>query len=317
MNKGDYKLILTVTMNPSVDIRYEMDQLNIDTTNRVPVAHKTAGGKGMNVARVIALSGRKAAATGIIGGTLGDFISQKTKEDNITDQFLKLSKESRNCIAILHDGNQTEILEAGPTFTKEEGEQYLTKFEELVQDVKIITLSGSLPPGLSVDFYKQLIEIAHKNDVKTLLDTSGDALKAVLESDVHPDLVKINLEELNAVSEEEVSVDFESMKVALESNLFADIEAVIITEGSGGAKAKWKNDFYDITIPTVEAVNPVGSGDSTLAGFAVGLEEGKSIEETLTLGMTFGVLNAMEGQTGFINMDHYDEIAKEVKVEKM
>ncbi len=199
MNKGDYKLILTVTMNPSVDIRYEMDQLNIDTTNRVPVAHKTAGGKGMNVARVIALSGRKAGATGIIGGTLEDFISQKTKEDNIADQFLKLSKESRNCIAILHDGNQTEILEAGPTFTKEEGEQYLTKFEELIQDVNIITLSGSLPPGLSVDFYKQLIEIAHKNDVKTLLDTSGDALKAVLESDVHPDLVKINLEELNAV----------------------------------------------------------------------------------------------------------------------
>ncbi len=117
--------------------------------------------------------------------------------------------------------------------------------------------------------------------------------------------------------EEEVSADFESMKVALESDLFSNIEAVIITEGSGGAKAKWKNDFYDITIPTVEAVNPVGSGDSTLAGFAVGLEEGKSIEETLTLGMTFGVLNAVEGQTGFINMDHYDEIAKEVKVEKM
>lgn len=310
-------MILTVTMNPSVDIRYEMDMLEIDTTNRVPVAHKTAGGKGLNVARVIALSGRNVGASGIIGGTLGDFIAQNTQADNIEDKFLKLSKESRNCIAILHEGNQTEILEAGPTFTKEEGEQYLEKFEALIQDVKIVTLSGSLPPGLAVDFYKQLIEIAKKNNVKTLLDTSGDALKAVLESDVHPDLVKINLDELNAVSAEEVTADFDSMKHALASDLFTNIEAVIITEGSGGAKAKWNNDFYDVTIPTVDAVNPVGSGDSTLAGFAVGLDEDKSIVEILTLGMTFGILNALEGQTGFINMDHYDEIAKQVKVEKL
>lgn len=87
--------------------------------------------------------------------------------------------------------------------------------------------------------------------------------------------------------------------------------------GKDGAIAEWYGDYYDVTIPSVEVVNPVGSGDSTLAGFALGVSEGKSIEETLKTGMTFGILNAMEEQTGFINMKYFDEIYGQVQIKTM
>lgn len=310
-------MILTVTMNPTVDIQYKLKTLKINTTNRVSKVYKSAGGKGLNVARVLTLAGRKAVATGVIGGKTGELIAQQTEKDGIEDKFLKLSKESRNCVAILHDnGKQTEILEVGPHITKEEGEKFLEKFEQLNQDVKVVTFSGSLPPGLPIDYYKQLIVIAQNNNTKVLLDASGEPLKAVLNSEVRPELVKINLTELNEVSVEPVSNDFESIKNALESKMFAGIKAVIITAGADGAKLRWNDEYYDLTIPQVEVVNPVGSGDSTLAGFAVGLEEDKSMEETLKMGMAFGILNAMEAQTGFINMDNYQMIFEQVHVQK-
>lgn len=139
-------------MNPSVDISYPLSTLKLDDVNRIDQVRKTAGGKGLNVTRVISQLGEDVLATGIIGGTIGDFIIQELQKDGINSQFLKTEKESRNCIAILHEGMQTEILESGPTLTLEEGQAFLETFTELLSKVSLITVSGSLPKGLSHDF---------------------------------------------------------------------------------------------------------------------------------------------------------------------
>lgn len=310
-------MIITVTMNPSVDIGYELKSLMIDTTNRVGEVSKTAGGKGLNVARVIKQAGRKSAGTGIIGGHLGEFIAQKLDEEGIVNQFLQLEKESRNCIAILHDdGHQTEILEAGPTFNRAEEQAFIDKFQEVLNDYDTVTISGSLPKGLAANFYQRMISVINLKDKKALFDASGEPLKEVLNGVEKPALLKINLDELNDILDDPISGDWLSIKGALNSEMFAGIKAIVITEGSAGAKVKWEEEFYDLTIPTVEAINPVGSGDATLAGFAIGLDENKTVEETLKLGMAFGVLNAMEPKTGHINLDNLETIEQQIKVEK-
>lgn len=222
-------MILTVTMNPTVDIRYELNTLKLDTTNRVTDIIKSPGGKGLNVARVLALAGREVKATGVVGGMLGRLIVQKTEEDGIINQFMEIEAESRNCVSILHDdGQQTEILEAGPMLSPQEKDRFLKVFESLAKDVKIITISGSLPKGLPGDFYKQLVAIGKQNNAIILYDTSGKSLRAVLESEVKPDLLKINLTELGEVIGQAVSKHGEQIKNAIDSELFAGIGRLLL-----------------------------------------------------------------------------------------
>lgn len=117
-------MILTVTMNPSVDISYPLEEFNLDTVNRVAKVSKTPGGKGLNVTRVLKQLNDKVVATGLIGGALGTDIKEKLLQTGIKNDFFEISGETRNCIAILHEGNQTEILEKGPTITKSESENF-------------------------------------------------------------------------------------------------------------------------------------------------------------------------------------------------
>ena len=139
-------MILTVTMNPSIDISYPLKKLEIDEVNRVKNVYKTAGGKGLNVSRVIRLANREVTATGIIGGFLGGYIEKHLYDENIVHNFYKIDQESRNSIAILHDnGKQTEILENGPTISSGDAENFLSYFDDISRNYNLVTMSGSLP----------------------------------------------------------------------------------------------------------------------------------------------------------------------------
>ena len=230
----------------------------------------------------------------------------KNYKDRINSQFLKTEKESRNCIAILHEGMQTEILESGPTLTLEEGQAFLETFTELLSKVSLITVSGSLPKGLSHDFYHDMLVISHKNNVPLILDTSGEPLKQVLLQKEKPFAIKPNETELAQLIGTKVSSDdVDGLKQALSNELFSGIEVVLVSLGSKGAFVKHNNRFYRVNIPTVEVVNPVGSGDATVAGLAVALHRGESIEEALKTSMTTGILNTMEPGTGSINVKNF------------
>ena len=97
-------MILTVTMNPSVDISYPLEEFNLDTVNRVAKVSKTPGGKGLNVTRVLKQLDDEVVATGLIGGALGTDIKEKLLQTGIKNDFFEISGETRNCIAILHEG---------------------------------------------------------------------------------------------------------------------------------------------------------------------------------------------------------------------
>lgn len=167
-------MILTVTMNPSIDMAYDLDHLQIDQVNRAKAVNKTAGGKGLNVTRVIHQMGYDVTATGLLGGKFGEYILEKLTAEQITADFTKISGETRNSIALLHDGGkQTEVLEKGPKITAIERATFLKDFDLLLDKSDLVTISGSLPQGLSPDFYTELIKLATQKNVAILLDTSG------------------------------------------------------------------------------------------------------------------------------------------------
>ncbi|MEI5889149.1 tagatose-6-phosphate kinase [Bacillus cereus] len=310
-------MILSVTMNPSVDISYSIHELKLDVVNRVETVHKTAGGKGLNVARVIAQMEEVVLATGVLGGTIGEYIIQELNRGNIPNDFLKIKKESRNCIAILHEGMQTEILESGPTLSKEEGATFLEKFECLLTTASLMTISGSLPKGLPNNFYYQMLELCNINGIPVIMDSSGESLENALVHKEKPFAIKPNAAELSQLLGINMGVGIVDLKQALHHELFTGIEWIIVSMGGEGAFVKHGEDYYRVTIPKIEVVNPVGSGDATVAGLAVALHQNQTVETVLKTAMTTGMLNTMEAETGYINVNKFKQYFDLVNVEKI
>lgn len=306
-------MILTVTLNPSVDIGYQLNTFELDGVNRVETVSKTAGGKGLNVARVLRLLNEDTGAAGFLGGSLGNFIHVQLRELGVKDFFVEIQGETRNCIAILHEGKQTEILEGGPEIAEVDAKRFIEGYSSWLQAMDIITLSGSLPKGMPEDYYTRLIQIAAEAGVPVLLDTKGELLNQALQSDKKPYLIKPNEDEIADLLGEKP----ENLISALHAPIFAGIEWVVVTLGSKGALVKHLDTIYKVSPPKINAVNPVGSGDSVIAGFASGLVRKLPEIELMKYALSMGVLNALEEKTGHINPDRVEWCMKQMKVEKV
>lgn len=309
-------MILTVTLNPSVDISYALEVFELDRVNRVSDVSKTPGGKGLNVARVLHDLGEEVAVTGCIGGENGRFILNHLPE-TIHKRFYKITGNTRNCIAILHQGQQTELLETGPLLDLDASDGFVHHFKYLLDSVEVITISGSLPQGVPEDYYRTLIRTANAFGKKTVLDCSGHSLRAVLEGSDKPTAIKPNREELSAILGKEVGKDIDELKSVLSQPLFEGIEWIIISLGADGTFAKHGSSFYKVDIPKIKVVNPVGSGDSTVAGIASALSKHEDDTSLLIKANVLGMLNAQEKTTGHVDMSHYDELYQSLTVRKV
>lgn len=304
-------MILTLTLNPAIDMSYQLDELKIDTVNRCDRVIKTAGGKGLNVTRVLDCVHADVLATGLLGGKTGEFIEEELDKASIKHQFVKIQSNTRHCIAIMHEGNQTEILEGGPTISEDESECFLDAYEELLDKSTVVTASGSLPKGLSKSFYKKLIEIASRKGKKFLLDTSGEALKKSIEA--KPYLIKPNQEELAALIGKPIETEADVLNSVKELSK-TGIPFIVVSLGKDGALGYADGRAFLVKPPKVKAVNPVGSGDSMIAGLAYGLDKGLSPEESLVYGAVFGTLNATEERTGYVSFEQVEPFKKQVTV---
>ena len=306
--------ILTVTMNPSVDIAYQLPTFKLDDVNRVSNVNKSAGGKGLNVTRVLKEIDEDLTATGLVGGDLGNYIKSQLDQGAIHHDFYQIKGNTRNCIAILHEGLQTEILESGPTISDVEGEAFKNHFESLLKDAEVVSISGSTPSGLATDYYAELIMIANAKEVPVVLDTSGESLRQVLLSGHKPKVIKPNVDELSQLLGRELDKDLNLLKEALQDSLFNGVEWVIVSLGSEGAFAKHHDLYYKVDIPTIDIVNPVGSGDSTVAGIVSGITRNYDDVTLLKHANVLGMLNAQEEITGHVNLNHYEALFNKIQV---
>ncbi|WP_174853309.1 tagatose-6-phosphate kinase [Streptococcus suis] len=310
-------MILTITLNPSVDIAYQLDTFRLDTVNRVEKVQKTAGGKGLNVTRVLKQIGEDVVATGFIGGEIGSYVKKQLTRNDIKNSFVEIGNETRNCIAILHDGKQTEILEQGPTIQEHEALNFIEHLEIILNNVDVVAISGSLPKGLASNYYVEIVELCTKYGVAVVLDCSGEALKNVLESQQKPTVIKPNTEELSQLIGKEVTDDIQELKSVLSGQLFQGIDWIVVSLGAQGAFAKHNDKFYRVTIPKINVVNPVGSGDSTVAGIAAGLVHALPDAELLKNANVLGMLNAQEEQTGYVNLENAESLYSQIEVEEV
>lgn len=308
-------MIATITLNPSIDKHYIIDDLVKGDVMRAKEVENTAGGKGLNVSRVIKLLDEEVLATGFLGGKFGEFIEEKLNESGIANRFTKIKGETRSCLAfITNDLVQTEVLEPGPTIQSSEVEKWMEVYEGILDEAEIVCASGSLPKGVSQDMYAKLVKKAKRKGVKFLLDTSGKALSSCIEE--APFFIKPNLDELRDFTGKSIENQEDILKV-IDNMHNKGIEFVIVSLGKDGSIAGFKGEKYRIHIPKIDVLNPVGSGDSMVAGIAVALKRGYDIKDTLAFASACGTANAMEATTGYVDLNNVAKLKEMIKIDKL
>ncbi|MCG8485784.1 MAG: 1-phosphofructokinase [Clostridia bacterium] len=308
-------MIATITLNPSIDIKYVVDHFEKNGIFRAKEVEKTAGGKGLNVSKIIKILGEPVTALGLIGGKNGEFIEEEIEKIGIENYFTKIEGNTRNCIAILsNDNSQTEILENGPVVSQKGLSHFYEKYDEILERATIICGSGSLSQNIEDNIYKELIDKAKEKGVMFLLDTSGMPLKYGIEA--APFLIKPNKEELAFLTGRALETESDII-YAIRDLMKSRVQVIVVSLGSEGAVAAYKETLYRVKIPKIKTVNPVGSGDAMIGGFAVALNKGYNIEDMLIYGTACGISNAKQTKTGIIDTDDVKKFANQIIIEEL
>ncbi|MFH0519246.1 1-phosphofructokinase family hexose kinase [Streptomyces sp. M41] len=261
-------MILTVTLNTALDITYRVRSLRPHASHRVSEVTERPGGKGLNVARVLAALGHEVTVTGFTGGATGRVVQDRlTATPGVVDALVPVSGPTRRTIAVVDDrtGDTTQLNEPGPTVTPAEWSAFQETYAALVTSASAVALCGSLPPGVPVGAYAGLVRAAKAAEVPVLLDTSGEALRRGVAA--RPDLIKPNADELA-----ELTGSHEPLRATQDARR-RGARAVVASLGEAGLLALTPEGRWRATPPTRLHGNPTGAGDATVAGLLSGLVE--------------------------------------------
>lgn len=309
-------MILTVTLNAAIDKRYVVEGFQVGEVNRVKECAYVPGGKGLNVSKPLAISGAEVTATGFVGGHAGNYIEEALKPFRIRSEFYHVEAESRTCINIWDEVNQiqTEFLEPGFTLTKEDFAGFVEKFTGLVKQADVVAMSGSVPKGLDGTAYQKLIGIVKDAGKKVILDTSGTLLTMGIQA--KPTMIKPNLDEIRMLTGKTCD-RLEDMVEAAKLIHEEGVEIVAVSLGGEGSFVVCDEGVFRAEVPKLEAVNTVGCGDAMIAGFALGLSRGDSVEETLRTASAISAAAAMREETGFYVKEDMERIYPQIRVTRL
>jgi len=309
-------MILTITLNASIDKRYVTKGAKQGEVNRVLQCEYTPGGKGLNVSKVLRISGADVLAGGFTGGYAGGYIEDKLKEKGINCDFYHVPGESRSCINIwdLETKQQTEYLEPGFEVSPADVNGFLDKYKKQAEEVSLISISGSVPRGVKNDIYKELVDIAISSGKKVILDTSGELLEQGIKA--KPTLIKPNTDEIKMLTGKDC-LDTDTLIEAAIRIHEDGVAYVVISMGGDGSLLVSKDGVFQAIIPKIQAENTVGCGDAMIAGFALGLSQELREEELLKKASAISAASAMSIKTGFYEPEIMKDIYKDIIIKKI
>ena len=313
-------MLVCISANPAIDRRLRLENIAVGEINRVLSAEPLPGGKAAHVAMVAKSLGLDVMWVGFLGGAAGEQCESGLTEFGVPLTVIRTQSETRaNLELISADGRVTEILEPGGIVTEGEVERLLATCRDLFAESDPgtqVAMSGSLPPGAPSDLYAELIRLAHVYDCRTLLDTSGDALREAIGA--APDFVKPNRYE--AAEFAGFSIKCATTAVQATQKFFnTGAKSVAISLGADGMvwqRAASSDAFVSEPLPLTDC-SSVGCGDAALAGFAVAHERGLSDEETLRLATACGSANCIADAPGRVNAADVQRLAQEVAVRRV
>lgn len=308
-------MIYTLTLNPAIDRIYFVPDFKNPSPIRTDQYHAQPGGKGINVTKVLRQLKAEVTTFGFLGGFSGAFIEEKLKSLGTHARFTPIEEETRTTLALQDEtGKCLEILETGPTIKPSEINHLRSTLKKHIPKKSILVISGSLPKAIDDTFYAELIAQLKEKAITVILDTSGPALTHALKS--QPYLIKPNKSELEALSNLDLNQRLMQLK-AIESMLQAGALNVALSLGANGMLFASQKAIYEISVPNIEAINPIGSGDSFIAGFAYGLKHGYNIDRLLKFASALGVSNAKNTEIAKIEVADLKTLESQITVKKL
>jgi 1-phosphofructokinase/tagatose 6-phosphate kinase len=296
-------MIITVTLNAAIDKSLAVPNFRLGRRHRTVEQRTMAGGKGVNIARMLKALGQPVIATGFAGGATGTHIVEQLTEESILNDFVRIREESRTNTSVLDPttGEQTEINERGPSVSEHELELFRDKLLYLARGAAIVVFAGSLPPGLGPDIYALLIRELQRTDVITVVDTDGEPLRQAVRAE--PDVATPNVSEVEELVGHEFASEDERSRAVVEVAALGPHEAIMtlpdgcIAQGLVDGQAVLKR----ARIEPREAVAKRGSGDAFLAGYLAARYEGRPPDQWLRFGVACGAESTTRPGTGLID----------------
>jgi len=309
---------LTVCLNPTLQKTLCFPSIYPGTVNRTGVHRLDASGKGINVTRVLTQLGKKTVHLTQLGGVLRPLFLSLCEQDGLSVQWAESESQIRFCYTLLSDadGSVTELIEESEAVGDGTEGRLLEKFDDIIthtSDLSWVIISGTKAAGFSDAVIPAMTQRAKEKGLKIILDIKGKDLTESLK--YQPDIVKPNLFEFAAdfapeliKNNELIAIDDvakERIKSAVLDMAQKNKCAVILTNGSrkiiaADSDKMSGNEFFEIDVSPVKALNSTGCGDAFTAGLAAALEERASFREAISEGCKCGALNAALVRPGVV-----------------
>jgi 1-phosphofructokinase family hexose kinase len=307
-------VILTVTLNTALDLTYRVPRLDVHGSHQVREVVQRPGGKGLNVARVLAALGHGTVVTGFAGGLTGSEVRELlAQERNVTDELVPTEGSTRRTVGVVDEsgGGSTQFNEPGPHISPEEWSAFRETYARLLRDgggADAVALCGSLPPGVPVGAYAQLTREAHAAGVPVVLDTSGEPLRRGLAA--RPDLVKPNAGELAGITG-----TTEPLRAARAAQR-RGAHSVAASLGPEGMLLVTPDGVWQAGPPRSLSGNPTGAGDSAVAGLLSGLVEGLPWPDTLARAVALSAATVRAPTAGEFDEEVHADLLSQVTVDE-
>lgn len=308
-------MILTICPNPSIDCTIELDSLNVGMLNKIDSKVETYSGKALNVAIGVARLGEKSFATGFMFENHGRMFEHVLDREGVKHQFVYGKGNARVNYKIIDKRSMlTEINDRGETVQRDKQTELIDLVKKVSPDCEIAVMSGSLPKGVSPDFYAEVLSVIPDN-VKVIVDTEkANMLAAIGSREIF--MAKPNLRELENFTGESV-VDLKDMVKASYKYIDMGVKNVLVSLGADGAILTDGKESYFCKSASVAVNSTVGAGDSMVAAACVGLLQDVPMHELLRMSVAAGTASVTTSGTNLFYRDKYKEIYAKIYSQKM
>lgn len=304
--------VVTLTLNPAVDKSSSVNSVAAEIKMRCTAPRFDPGGGGVNVSRAMHQLGAHSTAIITRGGGTGVMLEMLLQQEGIAPYCVDIQDYTRENLSVYEEstGLQYRFGMPGPILQASEWEAATEACFALQPDY--LVASGSLPPGMPNDYYAHLAQRAQQAGVQIIVDTSGPALEALVDTRVF--LIKPNLAELESLSGEKFSGETQLRAVGQRLIASGMAQVLVVSLGSAGAACITETEFVQMRPPVVPIQSKVGAGDSMVGGIMTALSQDRPLLEAVRYGIAAGTAAVMTPGTDLCRKEDTDEIYERISI---
>ncbi|MEN3185063.1 MAG: hexose kinase [Atribacterota bacterium] len=310
-------MIHVLCLNPALDRMLVMDHLELDEVNRVEKVYEVVAGKGVNVARAIQSVGGNSRLLLFLGGFIGKKIERGLCEEGLAFVSWEAGGETR-ITTVIHERDKkrhTVVNEPGPLVSLSQAVNLWRFLDDQVKDGDYLILSGSLPMGLRVDFYAQVVALSHRKRARSVVDSSGEFLRRALK--FSPFMVKPNVKEAEGVLGFPIQ-SFEDKLRAVEVFRDQGVELVVLSDGPRGLVVGFKERLWKVSLAQkVRGEYLIGSGDTLVGVLIEKLNRGNTVEKAISFATACGLANTLCPGAGVFDVEEAHRLEELVVLEAL